>query len=220
MSAELTREFAIFARDRGIDFFTMYGQAEATSRMSYLPPERGVAKVGSIGVAIPGGRFWLEDENAQVIRDAYVTGELIYSGPNVSMGYASCHEDLAMGDERGGVLRTGDLAKRDVDGDYFIVGRLKRFIKLFGHRTNLLDIENFLLDQGYFAACSGNDDLLEIFAINVGGIEGERIKQLVSSYLKVALQGVVVYRISDFPRNDSGKIKYADLRPELGAKIA
>jgi len=220
MEPELTREFATFARDRGIEYFTMYGQAEATARMSYLPPERAITKAGSIGVAIPGGRFWLEDENGQVIQEEDVAGELVYSGPNVSMGYASSYEDLAKGDERGGILRTGDLAKRDPDWDYCIVGRLKRFIKLFGHRTNLLDIEKFLLSEGYITACSGQDDLLEIYVLNHEEAEGKKIKQMVCNHLKVALQGVVVYAISEFPRNDSGKIQYGELKPALGAKIA
>jgi len=220
MEPELTKEFAEFSAAHGIEYYTMYGQAEATARMSYLPPERAITKAGSIGVAIPGGRFWLEGENGQVIQDTDVVGELVYSGPNVSMGYASGHEELAKGDERGGVLRTGDLAKRDVDGDYFIVGRLKRFIKLFGHRTNLLDIENFLLGEGYSVACSGKDDLLEVYAIDIDEAEGKKLKQMVSNYLKVALQGVLVYTISEFPRNDSGKLQYVELKPALGAKIA
>jgi long-chain acyl-CoA synthetase len=220
MEPELSREFATFARDRGIEYYTMYGQAEATSRMSYLSPERAITKAGSIGAAIPGGRFWLEDENGQVIQDADVAGELVYSGPNVSMGYASSFEDLAKGDERGGILRTGDLSKRDQDGDYYIVGRLKRFIKLFGHRTNLLDVETFLLSEGYVTACSGQDDLLQIYVSNHEKAEGKKIKQMVCNHLKVALQAVVVYAISEFPRNDSGKIQYGELKPALGEKIA
>lgn len=220
MEPELAREFATFARDRGIEYYTMYGQAEATARMSYLPPERAITKAGSIGVAIPEGRFWLEDENGQVIQATDVAGELVYSGPNVSMGYASNYEDLTKGDERDGTLRTGDVAKRDQDGDYYIVGRLKRFIKLFGHRTNLLDVENFLLNEGYVTACSGKDDLLEIYVKNHEEIEGNKIKKMVCSYLKVAMQGVVVFSVSDFPKNDSGKIQYGNLMPDLGVKIA
>lgn len=220
MEPDLAKEFAEFAEAHGIEYYTMYGQAEATARISYLPPERAITKAGSIGVAIPGGRFWLEDENGQVIQEDDVSGELVYSGPNVSMGYASSYEDLAKGDERGGILRTGDLAKRDPDGDYYIVGRLKRFLKIFGHRTNLLDIEKLLLSEGYITACSGQDDFLEIYVLNHEQAEGKKIKQMVCNHLKVALQGVVVYTVSEFPRNDSGKIQYGELKPDLGARIA
>ena len=221
MEPELTRDFAAFARDHGIEYYTMYGQAEATARMSFVPPERAIAKAGSIGVAIPGGCFWLEDENGQVIQDEYVAGELVYSGPNVSMGYASSHEDLAKGDERRGILRTGDLAKRDQDGYYYIVGRLKRLIKLFGHRTNLQDIERFLLGEGHEAVCSGQDDLLEIYVKDHEKDAGKKIKQMVCNHLGVALQGVIVFSVEDFPRSDSGKIQYGNFTTDLGAqKIA
>ena len=89
---ELHRKFAEYAQREGKNFVVMYGQCEATARMSYLPPERALDKVGSMGIAIPGGRFELVD------------GELVYYGDNVTLGYAECAEDLAKGDERHGRL--------------------------------------------------------------------------------------------------------------------
>ena len=91
----------------------MYGQCEATARMSYLPPGRALDKVGSMGVAIPGGKFTLIDVDGNAIVEPEVTGELVYEGANVTLGYAECAEDLAKGDERHGRLITGDMAKRD-----------------------------------------------------------------------------------------------------------
>jgi len=125
---------------------------------------------------------------------------------------------LTKGDERDGILRTGDVATRDKEGDYYIVGRLKRFIKLFGHRTNLLDVERFLLNEGYETACSGKDDLLEIYVKSHQEFEVKKIKQMVCKHLRVAIQGVAVFLVDDFPRNDSGKIQYANLKPDLGIK--
>lgn len=220
MEPELTREYAQHCESRGMRFFTMYGQAEATARMSYLPPDKALRKAGSIGIAIPGGRFWLEDETGRVIDRDEAPGELVYQGPNVSLGYAEGYADLARGDERQGVLRTGDLAKRDAEGDYYIVGRLKRFLKLFGRRTNLLDVEKFLLGAGHVVACAGQDDRLEIYVRQATAEQARDIKKRVVEHLQVAVQGVAVYGIGELPRNDSGKIQYAELTPRVGTLLA
>ncbi|MDH4249835.1 MAG: AMP-binding protein [Nitrospira sp.] len=216
MEPAMTRKYATHCASRSMRYFTMYGQVEATARMSYLPSTKAVAKAGSIGVAIPGGRFWLEDQDGHVITEAGVTGELVYQGANVSMGYAKGYEDLAKGDERHGVLRTGDMARRDEDGDYFIVGRLKRFIKLFGHRVNLADVESFLYEEGHVAACVGCDDLLEVYMPHGATGQAQRVKTLVVQHLKVGLKGVVIYEVDVLPRNDAGKVQYAKLRPQNG----
>src|SRR5690606_19363251 len=102
----LIREFLGVAGRLGLEFFVMYGQTEAGPRISYVPPGRLHDKIGSIGIAVPGGQLELDPTN----------GELIYRGPNVMLGYATRREDLAFGDQTGGVLRTGDLARRDEDG--------------------------------------------------------------------------------------------------------
>ena len=92
-------------------------------------------------------------------------GELVYRGPNVDMGYARRAEELALGDEWHGELHTSDMARRDGDGFYYIVGRKKRFIKLYGNRVGLDEVERLLAarfpDTGF--ACVGRDDLLRIF---------------------------------------------------------
>ncbi len=210
LAPELSREFAIHCHDRGIKFYTMYGQAEATARMSYLPPETAVEKAGSIGLPIPGGMFWLEDESGQS-QDAI--GQLVYQGKNVSMGYAESYKDLARGDECGGVLRTGDLARRDSDGYYYIIGRLKRFLKLFGHRVNLQDIEDELKAAGYAAACSGQDDQLEIY-ISQGSTEAAKlIKLKLVERIKVTPKAIKIYCVTELPRNEAGKIQYSELTP-------
>lgn len=165
---ELHREFAEYAAREGKEFVIMYGQCEATARMGYLPPERSLEKAGSMGIPIPGGRFELIGADGDVLNASEETGELVYYGDNVTMGYATSGSDLAKGDERGGRLETGDMAKRDADGFYYIVGRKKRFLKLFGNRVNLDDAERMLLSAfpGEELACGGVDDRLYIFALH------------------------------------------------------
>src|SRR3974377_1789978 len=145
----------------------MYGQTEATARIAYLPPDRVRDKPGSIGVAIPGGQLSLDQD----------TGELLYAGPNVMLGYAESRSDLAKGDELRGRLRTGDIARRDDDGHYYIVGRLKRFLKVYGKRFSLEEMEEVLARHGCSSvACCGTDDHI-VVAIEDRGAEA-KVRQL------------------------------------------
>lgn len=212
LKEELVREFDAACRGRGIAFVVMYGQTEATARMSYLPHERAVGKPGSIGIAIPGGRFWLEDDSGVVISEPNAVGELVYAGKNVTMGYARTATDLAKGDENNGVLRTGDLAFRDEDGLYFIAGRRKRFIKLFGNRVSLDEVEQYVGSIAYPCACVGTDEKLTIFITD--SAMAEDVRQKVAQFLNVHISGVVVRYRETLPRNEAGKIQYSVLTAE------
>jgi len=209
LSAELAREFAAGCEARGIRFVVMYGQAEATARMSYLPAEFAVSKAGSIGVAIPGGELWLEDDAGSVVTEAEHEGELHFRGPNVSLGYAASRADLGRGDDNGGQLRTGDLARRDADGFFYITGRKKRFLKLFGNRVNLDDVERILEQAGHAGACAGVDDHLRVFV--VGADDGAAVRTLLATRLGVHPTAIEVRAIDGIPRNASGKILYSAL---------
>ena len=126
----------------------MYGAAEATSRMSYLKWSDAPKKIGSIGKPIPGGKFCLINEKGEKIKKKNKLGELVYMGKNVTMGYAKNINDLALPDLNNGILKTGDLAYIDKDGFYYVKGRKNRYIKLFGTRVSLSELENILQDKG------------------------------------------------------------------------
>lgn len=211
LSPELHKKFAEYARETDRKFVVMYGQTEATARMSYLPHEKSLEKFGSMGIAIPGGRFSLIDVDGKEITETNVTGELVYEGENVTLGYAECGADLVKGDERGGILATGDMAKRDNDGYYYIVGRKKRFLKIFGNRINLDEIE--LMINGNFndtdCACAGMDDALYVFVTNDAIIK-DVLKFIIQ---KTGLNHIAfkVKYIETIPKNESGKILYAAL---------
>ena len=211
MDPKISLEYAKFCKLSGRHFITMYGQTEASPRIAYLPSEFSISKPASIGIPVPGGEIWLEDENGARIFRENVVGELVYKGPNVFLGYAKDYKDLATGDEQFGILRTGDLAKVDVDGAYFIVGRKSRFIKLFGHRVSLQDIENKLLKNGFEVLCGGTDDLIEVFANSLSVDHGSEIKGLMIKLFKIPPRSVSVYGLLKFPRNDFGKIQYHKL---------
>jgi acyl-CoA synthetase (AMP-forming)/AMP-acid ligase II len=211
LSQELVEEFRDICNEKGIRFIVMYGQTEATARMSYLPWKNSFEKSGSIGIAIPGGKFWLENENGKIIETKETTGELIYQGENVSLGYAESPNDFSKDDENFGILRTGDISYRDADDFYYIVGRKKRFIKIFGNRISLDETESLL--QLHFSdtniACGGVDDKMYIFIIN------ELLKDNVLKFLaeRTGLNIVAfkVVAIPTIPKNESGKTIYTIL---------
>ncbi|AGA70591.1 acyl-CoA synthetase (AMP-forming)/AMP-acid ligase II [Desulfitobacterium dichloroeliminans LMG P-21439] len=202
-------EFATACSEKGIDFVVMYGQTEATARMSYVPREYAISKAGSIGIAIPGGEFWLEDENGGTITEPNIVGELVYHGDNVTMGYATCKEDLAKEDGNGGVLKTGDMAMKDTDGFYYIVGRKKRFLKIFGNRVNLDEIESLLKKHGFIVACTGKDDLMKIYLENG---QPDTVFKLIANLTGLNRSAFEVCKAEKIPRNEAGKILYAELR--------
>lgn len=209
LSDQLSLEIAIKCKEKGIKFVVMYGQTEATARMSYLPHELAITKCGSVGIAIPGGEFWLEDDEGNIIEAVGKMGELVYHGDNVTLGYAESKKDLATGDERNGVLVTGDIAVRDIDGVYSIVGRKKRFVKIYGNRVNLDETERLLLDKGYTCACCGVDERMSIYTENHG--KEEVIHKLISSFLNLNMTAFVVRYISNIPKNVAGKTLYEQL---------
>ncbi|MBE6101876.1 MAG: AMP-dependent synthetase [Selenomonas ruminantium] len=211
LDTELHQAFADWAKTQGKRFVVMYGAAEATARMGYLPPELSLDKAGSMGKAIPGGRFELVDESGNLISEVGATGELVYYGENVTMGYAESGADLARGDERQGRYETGDMARCDADGIYTIVGRRKRFLKIFGKRTNLEEVEH-LLRQHFSVvelACAGQDDLMRIYT-SERGIADEIVPYLA---IKLGLHPSAfrVHLVHEIPKNAAGKVAYGEL---------
>lgn len=195
LNAEIALEYIRWAKDQNMQFIVMYGQTEATARMSYLPWESAEDKYASIGVAIPGGSFSLAED-----------GELIYQGENVSLGYAECAEDLMKGDENHGVLHTGDMARVDEDGFYYITGRKKRFVKVWGNRCNLDQVEQLVKPITTTCACAGVDDHITVF-VTKEGLEKE-IKDLLVSKTGLNPIAFAVKVIDAIPVKDSGKIDY------------
>lgn len=210
ITPELHEKFAKYAEETGKNFVVMYGAAEATSRMGYLPPERAVEKKGSMGIPIPGGKFTLIDTEGKEIKEPFTTGELVYEGKNVTLGYAICGEDLSLGDERYGRLETGDMAQFDNDGFYYIVGRKKRFLKIFGNRVNLDEIDRMI--KGEFeieVASSGVDDHMYIFLTDE--TYSEKVRDFVVSKTKLNHSAFKVIVIDEIPKNDAGKTLYKEL---------
>ena len=213
LNKDIAKEYIEFAAEKGKKFYVMYGQTEATARMSYLPWESALEKYASIGIAIPGGKFSIIDTEGKEITEPEKDGELIYEGKNVSLGYAECRADLAKGDENNGVLKTGDVARRDADGFYYITGRLKRFVKIWGNRCNLDATEQIVKSITTNCACAGVDDKITVFVTEEG--LSEQIIGLLSEKTGLNSRAFEVCVIDFIPKNDSGKVQYAALQQLL-----
>ena len=196
---------------RGRRLFTMYGQTEATARMSYLDPELLPAKAGSIGRPIPGGTMWLEDDDGCRLETAGVAGELVYSGPNVCLGYASHRMDLSLGDSNQGILRTGDLARFDEDGCAYIVGRKSRFLKIFGNRISLDAVESLLNGWGWEGAAGGSDDRLVVHLAGGDASLTGLAQGRLSDTMHLHPSAIQVRLVEALPRLSTGKIDYKSL---------
>lgn len=210
LNEELQREFAEYAEQTGRRFILTYGQTEGSARMAYLPAEYAKEKCGCIGQAIPNGRLYLIDEDGNEITEPDVIGEMVYEGPNVTLGYAQSGEDLLLGDERHGVLPTGDMAKKDADGFFYIVGRKKRFLKLCGYRVGLDECENLI--KAAFdteCACVGDDRCMQIYVNSRQGMDA--IRRYIADKTGINSSAFRVHYIEALPRNEAGKVLYSQL---------
>lgn len=209
MEAGQVRVWASRMQARAGRFFVMYGQTEATARISYLPPEEALENPGAAGRAIPGGRLLLRDAGGKEITSPEGEGELIYQGPNVMMGYAESCADLAKGAELK-ELATGDLARRDASGLYHITGRLSRMSKIAGLRIGHDAIERALAAQGHEAAVWGDDSRISIaiFGSETG------IAALAAKLTGVGQQHFTVIPRKSLPRRANGKIDYPALKAQ------
>ena len=196
LDPELHHKFVAYAEEQGKRFFVMYGAFEATARMGYLPAEDSLRKCGSMGIAISGGSFELRDEEGKLVEKTGKMGELVYHGKNIMLGYA---------------VQGADLAKGDEEGFYTIVGRKKRFLKMFGKRTNMEEVEHLLRQHFDIAdvACGGVDDHLYVFLVD-GSKEKEMVPYL-SAKLGLHASGFKVRVIEEIPKNASGKTLYKEL---------
>ncbi|NKE59960.1 AMP-binding protein [Lentzea sp. PSKA42] len=182
--------YASMGAERGWRFFVMYGQTEATARMAYLPPSLAQSHPSAIGVAIPGGNLRIDD------------GELVYSGPNVMLGYAHTPEDLALG-RTTFELRTGDLGSLD-DGLFSVTGRKNRFVKPFGLRVDLDQVERSLAADGLRVACTGDDNGLVVAVLG----DPDRAVRLIRALTGLPATAVRAHAVTSIPLLSNGKVDY------------
>jgi acyl-coenzyme A synthetase/AMP-(fatty) acid ligase len=190
-----------YMAQRGGRFYVMYGQTEAAPRMSTLQHEDFPLAPASVGVPLPGGTIAIHDP------DENGSGEVVYSGPNVSMGYALARSDLAKGDVLNQVLHTGDLGFLDGCGRLTLTGRIKRSAKVFGLRVNLDEVEK-LTNTLCVSAVVGSGAGLCIF---YGDRSADELRALLLAHYSLPAASYAFHRIHELPRTERGKIDYRTL---------
>jgi acyl-CoA synthetase (AMP-forming)/AMP-acid ligase II len=175
MSPQLTRRLRE-ALPR-TQLFVMYGQTEATARLTYLPPARLDDKLGSVGIAISGVEIEVRRDDGSVAA-ANETGEVWARGANVMHGYWR-DPDTTAATVRDGWLKTGDAGYRDQEGFLYLVGRRSDIIKTGAHRVHPRDVEDVIAEIPGVA---------EVAAV---GVEDELLGQAIKAFI-VAEQGVTL----------------------------
>lgn len=208
LAPDLVRQCAELGARHGWRFYVMYGQTEAAPRIAYLPPERALDAADCIGVAVPGGELLLLDERGERIEGALITGELAYRGPNVMLGYALAPDDLVR-DDTPALLRTGDLAQRRPDGLMRIVGRRARFVKVYGLRLQLDEVEAQLRELWPDSAVGGDDDgLVLALAGERDELRAQRVVEQLAQRYGLPKARFAAIHFAQLPRLESGKIDY------------
>jgi long-chain acyl-CoA synthetase len=206
----LTEVYSAHMASRGGRFYVMYGQTEATARIAYVPPARLSEKLGSAGIAIPGGRLMIDPDGTDT-SSGWEVGEVVYEGPNVMMGYASGPKDLIDGDDLGGVLRTGDIGYLDDEGFLFLVGRSKRIAKVFGMRVNLDELEHMVRESGPAAVVGGHDAIWAFCAFGSPS-EVEQLGRSVALRVRLHHSALRFRHVEAIPTTSSGKTDYAQVQ--------
>jgi long-chain acyl-CoA synthetase len=135
-----------------IKFYVMYGQTEATARLSWLPPEKLPEKIGSCGKGIPDVELKVADEKGNPVKPGE-TGEILAHGDNIMLGYYKDAESTAQ-TIKNGWLHTGDLATVDDEGYIYLTARKKEIIKVGGRRVSPKEIEDVIVSMPEVVDCS------------------------------------------------------------------
>lgn len=196
MQVPLTRQILESVQQmEGGELFIMYGQTEASPRISCFPLHRYPEKIGSSGRALKGGKL-------EIIED-----EIVYTGPNVMMGPATTRADLATGDVMGGTLHTGDLGELDPDGFLTITGRKQRFAKLFGQRVALDDLER-IASPVAFAVAVEHPEKAVLITLCDDETKLAEMKDRIVAQTKLPPAWVEIRSVAEIPHKPNGKIDY------------
>jgi acyl-CoA synthetase (AMP-forming)/AMP-acid ligase II len=224
MAPEVTRRLMEACPNQKL--WVMYGQTEASPRVTYLPPERLNEKLGSIGIAVPGVDVKILDDSGREV-PVGETGEIVVGGPNVMLGYWNQPEATAEV-LRDGWLITGDLARKDSDGYIYVVGRKREIIKSAGHRVSAKEIEERILEHEAVvetAVFGIPDDILgeAIQAVVVLRSGAECDEKQIQGYCQKHLATFKIPRrvrfVASLPKSQSGKINKLQLKERVLREI-
>lgn len=203
---------------KGVDIYIMYGQTEATARLSYLPPDLLESKLGSIGKGIPGTELKVINEYGQEVKPGE-TGHIVAKGKSIMKGYFNDQEETNKV-LKNGYLYTGDLGSVDKDGYIYIIARERNIIKSGGNRISPKEIEDVILEMEDVLECAVvgvEDDTLGEAVEAVVVCKGNNITLAdIQMHCKDKLPRYKVPKyikfVSSLPKNSSGKVLLNQLK--------
>ena len=204
------KEIIKFCKKNKLKFFSMYGQTEASPRISYLKPEFSEKKIGSIGKGIPGTKIYIINDAGKKITKPFVEGEIVCEGRNIFMGYSEKYSDLKKVTEKNKELKTGDLGFFDKSGFFYITSRTSKIAKIFGYRVDIGVLENSMSQKGYKVACLSDNKKIFIF------IDKEynevNLINTISKFTNLNIDSFKLIKLKCLPRTPNNKISYNDLK--------
>lgn len=205
---------------KDIDIYIMYGQTEATARLSYLPPENIKNKLGSIGKGIPGTELVIVNKEGKPVKVGQV-GEVVAKGGNIMKGYFNDSQETKKV-LKNGMLYTGDLAVKDEEGYIYIVSREKNIIKSGGNRISPKEIENVISEIKEVVECAviGVEDDILGEAVKAFVVLKENNSNINSKYIfRYCMDRLPRYKVPKYvkflkslPKNSSGKVLFKELK--------
>ena len=210
LDQRIIKKIHAFCIKRKVKFYSMYGQTEASPRISYLPYNNLKEKLSSIGRGLRGTTIWLEDKNGKKIKTANKIGELVCRGKNVFNGYCTSRKDLTKKIKKNKILKTGDLAYYDKDKFFFICGRKSRIAKIFGIRINLDELEKKMYKEYKRVICKSEGNKIYFFTKNK--INKNKLMKIAEKITMQNRSAFEIITLNKFPMTNSGKIKYSSLK--------
>jgi len=215
---EQMRKMFEISREAKIQFYVMYGQTEATARISVLNWRDLEKQFGSVGKAIDGVDLWIEGEDGQLIVNPNEEGLVCISGSNVFLGYSETVDDLLYLKPKSQKLQTGDVGYLDSSGFLYLTGRQKRIAKCSGVRINLDDVDKITDEFGFSTVSISINDQLYVAVEEIE--EFENLKLQLSRRIELHPNLITIVNIGTFPRNEAGKIRYKELESMVKQNLA
>lgn len=206
---DIMKKLSFFCRINKISFFSMYGQTEASPRISYLDPKFLENKIGSIGKEIPGTKIYLVDDNNVKISKPFTKGEIVAKGKNIFMGYSNNYKDLKKPNSEKLTLKTGDLGYFDNDGFFYISSRVNKIAKIYGNRIDIGVLETLMGKKGFNVVCTSNNKI--IFTFYENKYNRNILSKAISSITNLNERSFEFIKLKSFPRTSNNKISYNKL---------
>ena len=211
LNDELTKKYFTFCKKKKVNFFIMYGQTEASPRISYLENDKVLKKIGSVGKPIPGVKIYIKDQNKKKITRPYVEGNIFCKGKNIMLGYANNYKDLSS-KKKIFELNTGDIGFFDDDEYFYIKSRSKRIAKIYGVRIDLQELENKMLKLGIKVLSANRDNKIGIFYNPKIKFNLKKMKDKVYNLTNLNLKIFNFISLKKIPRTNTKKIDYKKLQ--------